>query len=236
MYKLHDSHFDDFARWYLEREHLQKGRRSVPQTASARRWRMRLLHFGKIQPWFSGGARWSVQRLADVSELEQLLLTKIRWLSTLKVVPAGRPRLLGEAARRASALIYRRFDVRDREKLGRQADVIKALGLENVLEAQSRFGLIRNLSYFDRHVAGSLRLTGADRIVLRTPTRHEREEMARQRISADRLCLHDGHGRLLSYVAAVQMGLVPFQHVDAFVAEELSEVADEPSRPYLRSA
>ena len=210
--------FDYFARWYLRREMREKWRLPAPDFPAARMLWMKLWHAGKIVPWFIDGARWSVCRLTTLSELENLLVLSSRWTRRQGLVVSDEPRLLGHVARRAQKSHFRDLPHDNLGQFVRRVGWVRRFRLGRWFPSYVTSACPRLLAYYHRHQLG-LPLDGINGIVLRSLSENERAELLRAGVANVPYYLHDGFGRMLSYMALLQQKIVPFQPVTAIVAD-----------------
>jgi hypothetical protein len=193
---VRESSLEEYALWYLQREARKPGSASVPADTDARVETMRQHHAGKMRPWFDASTQWRISEL-DESDLADLVFLESSWtIDEGLVVPDGpNYRLLRRVADNAIALGY----------LGRET-------------------AHKHKEYYDKFVAGTLRLTRADRIAICSA---EPNEVA-QNPSA-RYYLLDGVGRCLPYMILVAQDQSVPRLIEAFVAEKGSSSGRDPT-------
>ena len=98
MEEISSSTFDDFAKWYLDREMYEKQGSPTPSAPEGRLLAMREHHSGKMQPWFTTRAQWRIYRLTSHEELKALMILASDWTRREHLIPEGKPRLLGNVS------------------------------------------------------------------------------------------------------------------------------------------
>jgi hypothetical protein len=147
---------------------------------------MRQYHAGKMRTWFDASTQWQVAELED-TDLAKLVFLECSWTKSEGLVIPDGPnyRLLRRVAANAMALGYLKRPTAHKHK-----------------------------AYYDQLAAGTLQLSGADRIAICSAEPGEVE-----RNSDARYYLLDGIGRCLPYIILVaQQQPVP-RPIEAFVAE-----------------
>jgi hypothetical protein len=222
MERLKRIDFDEYARWYLAREVREKRRLPIPNLRSARAAWMKIWHGGKMVPWFESRAEWWICRLTTMAELESLLVLPSPWTRAAGIVRPDEPRILVNAARRAQQAYFHERSPEEVAEMERRADRVGRCGLSPRQANDGPLAVPRMLAYYRRHQNG-FRIDGDDAVVLRSLEDDERREMERWNCRETRYYLHDGLGRLLSYMVLLQREIVDFRPVTAIVAERLSD-------------
>ena len=221
MERLKRIDFDDYARWYLAREAREKRRLPVPNFRRARATWMKIWHGGKMVPWFENQAEWWSCRIMTVAELEQLLVLPSAWTRAAGIVRTDEPRILVNAARRAQqAYFFDRSPEEDAAMVCR-ANRLGRYCFDNRQANNAPLAVPRLLAYYRRHQDG-FRIDGPDAIVLRSLEDDERREMEHFGCRKTQYYLHDGLGRMLSYMVLLQRGLIKFRPIMALVADRVA--------------
>jgi hypothetical protein len=183
-----DSSYDEFTRWFLTREWF-KGTipEAPPENSHARHSLIKKYCSGKYRDWFPEGV-WYISTLSE-DELRQLIILddEMQMMRREGLIKEGVIRTLENAARHAIEEEY--FQHRTLERR-------------------------RHHWYYWRLNEESLKLVGADRLVIRELEKGECPE-----IQGSRLYLQDGLGRGLPYmVLKLQDQEKDLGPVEAFVA------------------
>lgn len=192
---MRKSSLQEYAGWYLQREARKAGSECAPADAEAQVETMRQHHPGKVRTWFDANTRWQIAELTD-ADLAKLVFLECSWTKGEGlVVPDGSNyRLLRRVAANAIALDY-----------------------------LNRATAHKHKAYYDQIAAGTIHLSGADRIAICSL---ESDEVAKN--SDARYYLLHGVGRCLPYMIRVaQQQPVP-RPIEAFVAERASGGAWNP--------
>lgn len=221
MERLKQIRFDDYAEWYLAREVREKGRLPVPNISCLRAAWMKLWHGGKMVPWFETQAEWWICRISDVAELENLLFLPSPWTRAAGLVRDDEPRLLVHAARRSQAAYFNDRSLQEETALRQQAETVGRWRLPARAANAGPLAVPRMLEYYRRHQTG-FRLDAQNAVVLRSLEEDERREMERWGCRETNYYLHDGTGRLLSFMALWQRRLIDFYPVTAIVADRIA--------------
>jgi hypothetical protein len=187
MRKLRDSSLAEYASWYL----LREARKGGPDITAPRQRdhanEMRLNHAGKMRNWFDATATWSIVELENASELASFVFLESHWTQREGLVNDDGPN-------------YRILD--------RVAANAIANGYLHRPSAQ------RHRNYCEQFAAGSLELTGENRIAVCSA---EPEEIAANPSAS--LYLLDGVGRCLPFMILLKQQKLGFAPIEAFLAK-----------------
>src|SRR5258708_37711430 len=136
MRGVRKSSLQEYAGWYLQREAGKAGCEFAPIDADAQVETMRQHHAGKMRTWFDASTRWQIAELKD-TDLEKLVFLECSWTrgEGLVVLDGPNYRLLRRVAANAIALDY-----------------------------LNRPSAHRHKAYCDQIAAGTLQLSGRDRL------------------------------------------------------------------------
>jgi hypothetical protein len=166
----------EYAAWYRQREARKAGFEFAPVDTSVMVETMRQQHAGKMRAWFDASTTWQIAELDD-ADLAGLVFLECSWTKSEGLVLRDGPncRLLRRVAASAASLEY-----------------------------LSRPTAHKHKAYYDQLVAGTLELTGADRIAICSAEPSEVEQNPDARYY-----LLDGVGRCLPYrcVGRAQTGV-----------------------------
>ncbi len=107
--------FDDFAKWYLDREMRKGNELSFPPTPDKRLARMFEKHEGKMQSWFPH-CTWTIIKISSMDEFLNLLVLDSKWTRAENLVVNDEPRILRNAVDRAIRFNYFVEELHGREK------------------------------------------------------------------------------------------------------------------------
>jgi len=192
MEHISGSSFDEFAKWYLDREVRKGCEVSTPLTPEERFARMQEKHEGKMRPWFPD-CTWSIVNMTSLDEFLNLMILDVDWTKRENLVVRGEPRTLRITSERALKLNYFVEETQDREK---------------------------HQNYYKDISEGNFAFRGADRFVVRSLQDNEEKERRRLGLHHVSYYLHDGFGRALPYAALILQGHLEFAPVESFLAEE----------------
>jgi hypothetical protein len=198
MQTLRSATFEEFVRWYLEREQRKRGQEpSVEQ----RSWtsllhEMRGAHAAKLRPWFEK-ARWSIVSLCTDAEAMSLVCVDSPETRRNRLVSGD-----GPDNRLARAVVTAAHESGYFDNLGvRRTNAVEGHYRQERIEEYRR---------------SWPQLRGGERLTLCTLNASEKTENP-----GGTYYLHDGFGRLLPLLYAIVYECRTYSPIEAFLAEEV---------------